>query len=401
MKIKYVYTAFSFLIVGFLTIAAINSSKASDENSNKDIIKFSHKKHSEVSACGDCHTNVTASTNLKERLLPEKSTCATCHDVNDENECSKCHYQDKFEPLKQKTSELIFNHKLHLGNQNLTCESCHKELTEVDYSTEAKNSNPTMNTCFTCHNDNAIASSECKTCHISTVNLLPQDHKSLSFMKLHKFKSQEANSECQMCHENNFCESCHVGTTMITEDNTNRNFITPFSPHNFVDNTKQQNITRVHDINYRYTHGIDLKAKTTECQTCHQTETFCAECHASNGGDFALYGIVPSTHKSPNFVTIGVGSGGGQHAILAKRDVERCASCHDVQGADPICVMCHVDNDGIKGTNPKTHKTNFMRSSEDGDWHHDRGSVCYTCHTDANARPDGIKGVSFCGYCHK
>ena len=80
---------------------------------------------------------------------------------------------------------------------------------------------------------------------------------------------------------------------MITENNSARNFVTPYSPYKFIDNTKQQNITRVHDLNYRYSHGIDLKGKTSECQTCHQTETFYAECHDSKKVDFALEGNVP------------------------------------------------------------------------------------------------------------
>jgi len=86
--------------------------------------------------------------------------------------------------------------------------------------------------------------------------------------------------------------------------------------------------------------------------------------------------------------------------VLARRDIENCSSCHDVQGADQNCILCHVDNDGVKGTNPKTHARNFGRDFDKGDWHSDRGSVCYSCHTDANARPGGIKGVGFCGYCH-
>jgi len=110
--------------------------------------------------------------------------------------------------------------------------------------------------------------------------------------------------------------------------------------------------------------------------------------------------MVPASHKAPNFVTIGVGTGGGGHATLARRDIERCAGCHDVQGADANCILCHVDNDGIKGTNPKTHIRGFMKSSGDGDWHNDLGSVCYSCHTDANAKPNGKKGIGFCSYCH-
>jgi hypothetical protein len=186
---------------------------------------------------------------------------------------------------------------------------------------------------------------------------------------------------------------------MIDEKNTASDFYLPYSPTKLLDNAKEMQIVRVHDLNYVYSHGIDAKGKIAECQTCHQTETFCAECHASMSNDYAVEGVEPSSHNNPAFVTIGVGSGGGEHAALARRDIENCAACHDTQGADPTCVLCHVDNDGIKGTNPKTHMSSFM-SDNNGDWHSDAGAVCYNCHTDANARPDGIPGVGFCGYCH-
>jgi predicted CXXCH cytochrome family protein len=53
----------------------------------------------------------------------------------------------------------------------------------------------------------------------------------------------------------------------------------------------------------------------------------------------------------------------------------------------------------VKGTNPRTHEPGFL-SDEKGLWHDTQGAVCYTCHTDANARLNGIRGVGFCGYCH-
>ncbi|MBK7159323.1 MAG: hypothetical protein IPH77_12390 [Ignavibacteria bacterium] len=70
-----------------------------------------------------------------------------------------------------------------------------------------------------------------------------------------------------------------------------------------------------------------------------------------------------------------------------------------MEGSDPACLKCHYDNDGVKGTNPKTHEKGFL-SDEKGIWHETKGAVCYSCHTDANAKPDGISGVGFCGYCH-
>jgi hypothetical protein len=112
-----------------------------------------------------------------------------------------------------------------------------------------------------------------------------------------------------------------------------------------------------------------------------------------------LTGAVPKSHSQPNFVTLGVNTGGGIHADIARRDIEKCQSCHDVQGADPVCLKCHYDNDGIKGTNPRTHEPGFM-SDENGYWHTTSTANCYVCHTDPNARPNGINGVGFCGYCH-
>ena len=246
-----------------------------------------------------------------------------------------------------------------------------------------------MNICYDCHNNSTIASNACEQCHISTVNLLPDNHKTVGFFKNHKFANHD---ECQLCHDEIFCEDCHVATIGIDETNMSDDFYTPYSPHNYVDGVKQQVITRVHDLNFRFTHGIEAKGKTENCQGCHQTETFCAECHASEDGDFALGGIVPLSHTVPNFLT-GL-SPGSTHAEMAKRDIESCASCHDVQGADPNCILCHSDPDGIKGTNPKTHAAGFMRDNN-GDWHDDGGSICYDCHSNTNSA-----GIGFCGYCH-
>jgi hypothetical protein len=150
-------------------------------------------------------------------------------------------------------------------------------------------------------------------------------------------------------------------------------------------------------MGYRFTHGLDAQSKSFECKTCHEPQTFCAPCHQS-GGD-VITGIAPQSHRQAGFTTLGVNTGGGLHSVLAKKDIEACVSCHDVEGRDPVCLTCHFDNDGIKGTNPRTHEPGFM-ADEKGIWHDTQGAVCYSCHTDNNANPNGISGVGFCGYCH-
>ncbi len=372
-----------------------------DYKSNREIIKFSHELHVEAAECASCHTGVAESESLGDRLLPEKDNCAECHDVEDDENCELCHYEDVYEALIKKPSSLIFNHRKHLNGDEELCTECHTGLDEVEYSLDAPGANPPMIKCYSCHSEDGIAAMECEVCHISTNDLVPADHKTVSFFDNHKYSWQKKDAECAMCHDNDFCEACHIATTGIDEINIETDFYTPYSPHTYIDGSKQMVITRVHSIDYRFTHGIDAKMKASECRTCHQTETYCVTCHEYDNGDYGLDGgIIPSSHSSTNFLTIGVGSGGGEHATLAKRDIEQCASCHDTEGADPACILCHADPDGIEGTNPKTHKSGFMEDNEHGDWHDDMGSVCYNCHTDVNARPSGAAGMGFCGYCH-
>lgn len=395
--IKNLYITIITIAAAVLLFAAFLNQPSEPMQSNKELIKFSHSLHFELVECADCHSKVSESISLNDRLLPNHDNCIDCHDVDDENECKTCHVNENYGPLIQKKTDLIYNHKIH-KLQGMNCVDCHKGLDKVDYSFESSEVIPSMEICAACHNEVKIATNACESCHISTYNLLPQNHRDVDYTRSHKFQAWEVNANCMMCHDNNTCQDCHVSTTGITEMNLPDDFYSPYYPSNSISGAKQQAILKVHgDFNYRYSHGIDAKGKTSECQTCHQIETFCVNCHQSEERDFALAGIVPSSHLLDNFKTIGVGSGGGEHATLARRDIEQCVSCHDVQGADPTCITCHLDNDGIKGTNPKTHASNFMRD-EKGDWHENQGSICYNCHT--SATPQSSQTSGFCNYCH-
>lgn len=396
MKTKFFYISLTVLTLSFLALTAFNNSSGlSYSDSNEGVIKFSHSLHSEMVDCESCHNSVLGAETLSGITFPNHDNCADCHDVDDD--CSTCHIDDNFEALRKSESALIFNHKFHIENSGMSCQDCHQGFEEVDYSWQAENPHPEMADCYSCHNETSVATNACEACHTSTVNLVPQSHKSANFITAHKFSAERMDANCVMCHNNNSCEECHVGTTMITEGNTADDFYQPYYPSNFTDGVEQQAINRVHSLDYRFSHGIDARGKTVECQTCHNIDTFCSSCHQADNSDFALSGVLPMSHLEPNFFTIGVGTGGGEHAILAKRDIESCASCHDTNGADPTCITCHLDTDGIEGTNPKTHPSNFMRD-ENGDWHSSQGSICYNCHTSAS--PNSPAGIGFCGYCH-
>ncbi|GAB1351171.1 cytochrome c3 family protein [Ignavibacteriales bacterium] len=178
MKTKYIYLSLTILAVAFLLFSAFTSRSHLTSDSATKVIKFSHQLHSSVMECADCHTGVTTAASLNQRMLPEKSVCASCHDVESSDKCGTCHYEDVYEPLQQKTSGLIFNHAFHLKNAPLSgngdkCLGCHKDV-NLSTGVELRGKyNPTMEACWTCPQRPNLQPMLVGVCHVSTANLIP------------------------------------------------------------------------------------------------------------------------------------------------------------------------------------------------------------------------------------
>ncbi len=369
-----------------------------EQSQSSQYIKFSHAFHVGQSgiACTDCH-KAAESTKSSDNLHPGHDNCTTCHEEQIGNNCGYCHKDpDNPQAVPPRTRTIVFSHKQHVDMKGVECVTCHAGLDKVEYAGPANM--PAMATCSTCHND-VRASNFCRTCHTTVVDLIPASHLASDFRREHRQLARIGGLDvgCATCHTESFCADCHssagllhVGTKDLMSDPMPRGTPTP--------TPKELRLQMVHGLNYRFTHGIDAKSKSSECVTCHSTQEFCAECHAA-GGNVTQGSFKPSWHFGPDFTRLGVGSGGGRHAELARRDIEDCMTCHDLDGGDPVCMQCHVDPDGIRGTDPKTHPAGF-HSGDHGPWHTDGGATCYSCHTDMNAHPGGRRGVGFCGYCH-
>ena len=391
-----VLMVFGALVAGSVLTASVEQPTGPDTPG----IKFSHRFHVKETgiACADCHAKVTASVLATDNLRPDHTNCESCHQEQLENSCTTCHFGD--DPLSYAAKaapdrELVFSHKQHL-DKGTACESCHVGLDELEQAVGEHV--PTMATCNACH-DKEQATNACEACHSNLASLRPMEHNRSDFLREHKRVAQRMNANCSSCHAEESCQDCHNGADLQKVNVPGNDLQTPHAPRVFgLSRGQGQKLLKVHDMNFRFTHGLAAKGKASECQTCHASQEFCSTCHLA-GGNVNQAVFRPAGHDAPGFVTIAVGSGGGAHATLAKRDIESCAACHDPAGADPTCVTCHVDPDGMRATDPKTHVRGFM-AGEKGEWHEDPGANCFVCHTDANARPGGIRGQKFCGYCH-
>lgn len=385
-----VLCALAFLLFGR------TSSNAGTAQPNT-FLKFSHKLHLDTGAeCATCHTDIAENEKLTDKLTPGHDVCKTCHEEQLGNKCQFCHDSDSPEkPVTVPVRDLTFNHKAHLGRK-VECITCHKDIATVE--APGKHEAPAMATCSSCHNK-VSAPNQCESCHKNLATLFPKSHTMGNFRKEHGklTRLNSFDSKCQSCHEESFCQQCHDGSNLTTLSPKQK--IGMVSPRTLgTDKARALAGESVHDLNFKYTHGIEAKGKTSDCMTCHRSQQFCNDCH--NNGSEAYGGVMPASHKAADFMILGgYGSGGGKHADAARRDIEQCASCHDISGSEPACIRCHTDGDGVKHTNPRTHKSGFMTDTH-GDWHSSPGATCYACHTDANARPNGIPGQGFCGYCH-
>lgn len=383
------------LATGMICVLACLVLTEEGPRKRQDVIKFSHKYHLvELEAsCTDCHTKAETSVLADDKLLPAKSDCEACHDVEDEESCTTCHFEEEETrlPLPAVEREVRFNHQLHVEQEGLSCETCHKNLSELDFADT--NSLPTMVDCSLCHN-NQKAALECTGCHTNTLNLRPVNHLA-DFLVSHKNLARISQEECVVCHTQNDCAECHEGASLLRVTSAGSvDKQTPFFT-SLGAGTKGLVLSRVHDLNFRSTHPLAAQGRSQECAVCHETQAFCQDCHQSEGVDVAGK---PIWHGGPEWGALAgvVGTGGGRHAELAKRDIENCAACHSTEGDDPTCLLCHTDFDGIRGTNPKTHDRGFANNfGDDSSFHNDDSALCYSCHT--NTRQSG---VGFCGYCH-
>lgn len=315
----------------------------STESNGGPGIKFSHKFHVETEAgdCVLCHENAPGSKFSSDNLLPAKAACAACHDVEDETLCAQCHEDEQsYAPFMAREREVLFSHDTHIA-QGMECATCHRGIADDNLKT----SMPDMTTCNTCHNDRQLTNT-CESCHLDFASLLPDDHKVAEFKRNHRFSSRigELQASCQTCHKETFCQDCHTDGGLKSFGKSDRS-TDPRPKLSTTDRPDRLLLQSVHELNYRFTHGIDARSKAMDCSSCHETQSFCVQCHEA-GGNVTQGVFRPSYHDQPGFTTIGRGSGGGLHAVEARRDMESCISCHDVEGRDPTCFTCHTE-DGI------------------------------------------------------
>jgi hypothetical protein len=323
----------ALVVLGLGTIAACATLVK-----REDKIRFSHKAHVRDNGmdCADCHGDVIASDKVLPSMKMKEAGCLNCHEKSDDN-CGDCH----MEPVRPgtwterlPTQGIKFSHRIHMAEENVTCDSCHAGV--GDRTAPAPAARPmSHDTCMGCHKKD-FRDIDCKACHVDIVENPARPSSVFShdadFMARHGALSRGESDVCAHCHRPDSCADCHSRMQALTPS---------------VRMGERVDRQLVHRGDFLTRHAIEARTDGNRCLSCHTTSQ-CSSCHdqrqiASKGP----LGSRPSPHPagwamnrtSPHF-----------HGDEARRDIVSCASCHD-QGAASNCVTCHRVG-GTAGSSP-------------------------------------------------
>lgn len=369
--------------------------------------RFNHKWHASIGVqCTTCHAGVPQSTNTREKLLPQPTTCDGCHGTDHSNvnavlpgpatrgQCAFCHLGyapsdgNHVAPLEMPRPNLNFTHKKHIEH-GFKCIQCHGDVAQLELAT--RDQLPRMAGCFGCHQqtDSAgphAAKSACTTCHlrefgegahvpaetlpstggrIRTVfatgvlkppQWLHDSQHTPDWIQRHREVAAADSQFCANCHTEDYCTNCHDGRVR---------------PRN------------IHPADYINMHPVEARMATQRCTSCHQEQSFCLTCHMRLG----------ITRTGPSGVAEGQGTrfhppkslwseppvNPGFHSFEAERNLNACVSCH----VERDCVACHGSQAmGGSGFNP--HNAGFMARCSTQFRRNPR--PCFVCHEQGDSQ---------------
>jgi len=294
---------------------------------------FPHARHLATS-CTTCHTKATTSTSATDDLRPELDACTSCHAV------PPAPMLVRRPSTRSPRQDGRFDHAAHAS---AACSSCHAK------DAAGEPGFPTADDCASCHVDmmRPMRATTSSTKDAKAMQpgapLLPSNH-GVDWLARHGDVAKTQADDCTNCHTPPQCNDCHL--------------------------TRGAKLLSAHPPNFVFIHTFAARADAASCTECHNQQTFCTACHIRTESVARPPNAPPARQQfhPPGFLDANTP---GNHGVLAKRNINDCASCH----TESDCVSCH------QGINP--HPANF--SAECKRWLEANPLPCTKCHLDVRA----------------
>jgi nitrate/TMAO reductase-like tetraheme cytochrome c subunit len=149
------------------------------------------------------------------------------------------------------------------------------------------------------------------------------------------------------------CTECHSGVAHGKIAERNVTFKSDYSKWN-----EELGKSMMSDVSF-------TQPKMETCMECHQARdvsTACKTCHST--------GMVPASHKEPNFKT-------GDHGKLAGKDVTKCNKCHQYMSDEPITGLKDIPAAQQFLATGTVHQKSSISAQE----YAKENTFCKKCHT--------------------
>ncbi len=162
---------------------------------------------------------------------------------------------------------------------------------------------------------------DCAACHRSSG--VTENH-GPNFGKTHRELAEKSGANCAACHQQSYCDDCHRRGAL----------------ENIQKGTSRRGEPMPHPSTYISTHMLDARTSPRTCARCHESATFCSDCHTAQinkdrkGMDIRPHG---PTYVGPGVVDP---TWAATHASDARRNLQTCQACHPNK-ADCSNFQCH------------------------------------------------------------
>ena len=166
---------------------------------------------------------------------------------------------------------------------------------------------------------------DCQQCHRGEG--VAENH-GPGFRKEHRLLALKAETNCNQCHEQSSCDECHRQGNVETIHK----------------GLSRRGEPMPHETTYLAVHAIDARSNPRTCERCHQSETFCSDCHTQSlkqsqqrngpGMDIRPHAPVYAAPGVPDPAWVQF------HASDARRNLQTCQGCHPNK-TDCSNFQCH------------------------------------------------------------
>jgi hypothetical protein len=257
-------------------------------------------------------------------------------------------------PPSHETPAFLENHGT--GASRAACATCH-----------------TRDDCLACHvppQPAAVvdmpARREVRAPGVQIARRQPASHDAPMFALEHGNVAAANGTSCTACHRRTMCVDCHDAAASGAPALVTRGLATDTVPLRkaVVGALRSATPGGFHPPNYAGRHSADAYGRRLECSNCHDSQVFCADCHASAGmSPSRVRGrLGPGFHDAEPLWLL-------RHGQPARQSLESCASCHKQNE----CMQCHSVFGAFK-VNPHGPDFDPARAQKRN------AAICAACH---------------------